>query len=564
MISKYTVFAVDDEPDVLELYKRILVNQTTKRLAFFDTLEEKEEEQICNLYAFESGESYLDELQAFYAQGKRVAVSIVDMRLPNKHGLEIAKEARTIDPEMTIIIVTAYSDFTVQELIGQLKENVYYLHKPFRHDELYILVTSSLKNWDARVNVGDITKELAVDATQDGIWDWNPQTNEIYFSPRWKAMLGYKESEIKNNFDAWHKRIHPEDVSKVMEDIEEHLQGKSEYYVNEHRLLCKDGNYKWILARGKALFNEEGLAYRFTGFHTNISERKRLEEELLSLSQTLSHELKAKISTQMKLTHTNADLEGQLKEEIIKRREKEEMLLQQTRQAAMGEMISMIAHQWRQPLTTIGLSADNILLSIDLGEIELDEIKESLYLVRKQVKYLSQTIDDFRNFFVPNKTRESVLIQDCLKGALSIIENSLVNNGITIEKNYDDTFFIPLYKNELIQVFLNLLKNAQDVFHDRGIKEPKIAISTKEFEEYIEVAIADNGGGIPKGVSQRIFEPYFTTKGNSNGTGLGLYMSKTIIEEHCCGTITATNNTEGAEFKMTFPKVCQEFESAFQ
>jgi len=557
-MNNMTVFAIDDEENVLTLYRNILEQEKSKRLDFFNSLEVKETKNVCELHTFSQGEAYLQSLKEHYRQGKRVPLSIVDMRLLGMHGLEIAKEARKIDQDMAIVIITAYADYTVEELMGQLESRVYYMRKPFKADELYALVHSNLKEWNENVNALSLQKELAIDATQDGLWNWSPLANTTYFSPRWKQMLGYEDYEIENIFSEWYDRVHPEDREKVMQDIQVHLKKESAYYVNEHRLRCKDGSYKWILDRGKAIFNEKNEPYKMTGFHTDITERKRLEDELYSISETLSQELREEISKQAKLNHTNTELEKQLKLEIIKRREKEEMLLSQTRQAAMGEMISMIAHQWRQPLAIIGIITDNISLDLQLDSLETERLGESLESISAQVKYLSQTIDDFRQFFLPNKSKEKILLRDCLDASLQIIGKSLTNHTIELEKIYTDTTPIFLYKNELIQVFINLLKNAQDAFLESGTKHSHIRLETKEYENHVEVFIQDNAGGIPQNLQKQIFEPYFTTKSKKNGTGLGLYISKTIIEEHSCGSITAQNKEDGALFTLSFPKKCVE------
>lgn len=558
MFNNTTIFAIDDEADVLELYINILGESKNVNLDFFNALENKKNKEVCDLHTFQRGEEYLEALKKHYIQGKKVPLSIVDMRLPGMHGLEVAKEARKIDPDMVIVVVTAYSDYTVQELMGQLEHRMYYMRKPFKSDELYALVHSNLREWNENVQAQSLQKELAIDATEDGLWNWNPATNSIYFAPRWKEMLGYEDHEIQNVFEEWFTRIHPEDKPRVTQDIEAHFTGKTQYYVNEHRLRCKDGSYKWILARGKALFNEKNEPYKMTGFHTDITERKRLEDQLCSLSKSLSVEVQEGISKQTKLNHTNAELEKQLKMEIEKRREKEEILLNQTRQAAMGEMISMIAHQWRQPLAVIGMIADNISLDLQLDTLNNSQLEESLKNIGTQVQYLSQTIDDFRQFFLPNKNKEKLLLQDCLESAFQIIGKSLLSHNIEVIKNYEDVSTIALYKNELVQVFINLLKNSQDAFLEKKNHNHQINVQTKEYETYIEVLIEDNAGGIPKEVQNQIFQPYFTTKSKKNGTGLGLYMSKTIIEEHSCGTIDMYNSDEGAVFSIIFPKKCSE------
>lgn len=555
MNKNLTIFAVDDEPIVLELYENIFSKGKKLTLDFLQALDETEDNDENDLHTFTHGKAYLAALKSHYADGKRVPLSILDMRLPELHGLDIAKEARKIDPHMTIVIVTAYSDYTVKELIDELENRVYYVRKPFKTDELYALVHSNLREWNEIVQEKNLQKGLSIDVTQDGLWNWNPKNNDIYFSPRWKEMLGYKDHELKNDFSEWLSRIHPDDKEQVEKDVQIHLSGKSEFYVNEHRLRCKDGSYKWILARGKALFNENNEAYKMSGFHTDITQRKKLEEQLFGLRESLSQKLDHEISKQAKLSNTNSELEKQLQEEIQLRREKEDMLLQQTRQAAMGEMISMIAHQWRQPLTVIGMIADNISLDVMFETLDTQKLQSSLKDISDQTKYLSQTIDDFRQFFVPNKEKDTIFLHDCVEGALNIIEKNLISHNIEVIKNYEDLTKIDLYKNELIQVFINFLKNAQDAFEEKHIKNAKIELTIKEYDTSVECSIEDNAGGIPLEIQKNIFDPYFTTKNKKNGTGLGLYMSKSIIEDHSSGTIKVSNTDDGVIFTLSFPKV---------
>ena len=555
MNKNLTIFAVDDEPIVLELYESIFSKEKKLTLDFLQALDETEDDDENDLHTFAHGKAYLAALKSHYADGKRVPLSILDMRLPELHGLDIAKEARKIDPHMTIVIVTAYSDYTVKELMDELENRVYYVRKPFKTDELYALVHSNLREWNEIVQEKELQKDLSIDLTQDGLWYWNPKNNDVYFSPRWKEMLGYKDDELKNDFSEWLSRIHPDDKEQAEKDVQIHLSGKSEFYVNEHRLRCKDGSYKWILDRGKALFNENNEAYKMSGFHTDITQRKELEEQLFGLSESLSQKLDHEISKQAKLSNTNSELEKQLQEEIELRRKKEDMLLQQTRQAAMGEMISMIAHQWRQPLTVIGMIADNISLDVMFETLDTQKLQSSLKDISDQTKYLSQTIDDFRQFFVPNKEKDTIFLHDCVEGALNIIEQNLISHNIEVIKNYEDLTKINLYKNELIQVFINFLKNAQDAFEEKHIKNAKIELTIKEYDTSVECSIEDNAGGIPLEIQKNIFDPYFTTKNKKNGTGLGLYMSKSIIEDHSSGTIKVSNTDDGVIFTLSFPKV---------
>jgi two-component system CheB/CheR fusion protein len=235
-------------------------------------------------------------------------------------------------------------------------------------------------------------------------------------------------------------------------------------------------------------------------------------------------------------------------------KEKEEMMLIQSKQAAMGDMIAMIAHQWRQPITVISMAANNLKLSLELEEeITTEALKKMLTSVTYQTQHLSKTIDDFRNFFKPDKKKETVTVKEVLDNTLQIIGKSLENHDITLEINDRAPSTITILANELIQVLLNILNNAKDALIQNAIESARITINMDETEHFVNITICDNAGGIPDSAITRLGEPYFSTKGK-NGTGLGVYMSKTIMEQHFHGQLSWKNVEEGACFTATLPK----------
>ncbi|MEA3373942.1 MAG: HAMP domain-containing sensor histidine kinase [Campylobacterota bacterium] len=256
-----------------------------------------------------------------------------------------------------------------------------------------------------------------------------------------------------------------------------------------------------------------------------------------------------KMESDLIVTHNN--LENSLQELM----EKEEMMLAQSRHAAMGEMISMIAHQWRQPITVIAMGANNLLADVELENVEPEEVKKSAAMMLEQSHHLSKTIDDFKNFFRPNKKTEMTLVNDVLEENFSIVGKSLENHNIAVEKEYGSQTPIAIFSRELLQVFINIFKNAKEALIEDGIKDPLISVATREDEEHVYISICDNGKGIDPAILAKIYDPYFSTKGEKNGTGLGLYMSKTIIEKHLNGVIKAENRKEGGIcFEMALPK----------
>lgn len=240
----------------------------------------------------------------------------------------------------------------------------------------------------------------------------------------------------------------------------------------------------------------------------------------------------------------------QMQDEI---RNKDEMIIAQSRQAAMGEMISMIAHQWRQPLNVVAMAVNNLSLSMQMEEeISEKELTACIDTVSRTTQQLSETIANFMGYFRPQQITEQITAENILDTTLSIIGTSLENDNIsiTIQNTTERSFLIN--KASLIQVLLNILVNAKEALLLNNVKEPEINISANETKDTIIISVCDNAGGIKESLMKKIGQPYFTTKKELNGTGLGLYMSKTIIEKHLFGTLTWHNEAKGACFVITF------------
>ena len=231
----------------------------------------------------------------------------------------------------------------------------------------------------------------------------------------------------------------------------------------------------------------------------------------------------------------------------------ENQLLIKNRQAQMGEMLGMIAHQWRQPLTSIGALAGKIRVRHSMGTIKSNEINDTLQNIERQIQFLSQTISNFRNFFTLNQKNEAASIKDIIQKTLDIIHGSLESDSIKIEQTYEEDSMVEVRVGELMQVFLNIFQNSQDAFREKGMENPCISINISNDDRYVTTTISDNAGGIPKDSLQYIFKPYYTTKTAENGTGMGLYMSRIIVEEHFCGSLLAENRGEGAAFTVRLP-----------
>ena len=249
---------------------------------------------------------------------------------------------------------------------------------------------------------------------------------------------------------------------------------------------------------------------------------------------------------------------------IEKLRAQDKQLLQQSRLAQMGEMLSMIAHQWRQPLGTISSTIINMQVKLSMGKFSFetkegiaecqDFLSNKLENIEGYVQDLSTTIDDFRNFHNPNKEKKSLQVNVPLQKALSLIKTSMQSDGIEFIESYESRQEISMADGEIMQVFLNILKNAKDNFKEKEIQNAKIFITSEDVGDRVKIEFLDNGGGIAEDILFKIFDPYFSTKDEKNGTGLGLYMSKTIIQEHHNGTLEAKNKDAGVSFTITLKR----------
>ncbi|BAK70147.1 sensor histidine kinase [Aliarcobacter butzleri] len=299
-----------------------------------------------------------------------------------------------------------------------------------------------------------------------------------------------------------------------------------------------------ILIGTKKFANNE-LDYRIKV--TSTDEIGQLENSF----NEMAGKIEKLISQEKKL---NTELEEKVIVETSKQKEQEQLLIQQTRLAAMGEMIGNIAHQWRQPLNALGLILQNLKFSYEIGELDEKMIDKSVKKATMLTENMSKTIDDFRNFFRPNKAKENFKINEGITKAIELIESTFEHNNIKLEKDFASSeieFFG--FANEFSQVILNLLTNAKDAVLENKIENPLIIIQTKIDDEYIYISIKDNGLGIKDVIINKIFEPYFTTKDEGKGTGIGLYMSKIIIENNMNGKIEVKNEQNGANVIIKLP-----------
>jgi C4-dicarboxylate-specific signal transduction histidine kinase len=278
--------------------------------------------------------------------------------------------------------------------------------------------------------------------------------------------------------------------------------------------MRKDSGYYWVYANIEPLYDSKGNIEAYISIRLDITESEKLVQKV--------------------------------KSEELKNKKTQELMQQQSRLAQMGEMISMIAHQWRQPLSAITATSGTLELKAKMNKITPDEVEYSALKIRDFSRHLSSTIDDFRNFFKTNKVKVTTNYKDIISSVKSIIDSSLTHNNIVLKVDTKSSSDLYTFEGELKQVILNLIKNAEDALIEKKIENPQITITINDSK----LDVQDNAGGIPKDIIDKIFNPYFSTKTNKDGTGLGLYMSKTIVEEHCNGKLTVCNENGGAKFTI--------------
>lgn len=232
-----------------------------------------------------------------------------------------------------------------------------------------------------------------------------------------------------------------------------------------------------------------------------------------------------------------------------------QMLKDQSKHAMMGEMIAMIAHQWRQPLATLNTILAKINILNDMGMLDDNEFKKAYSKSTEIIQHLSNTIDDFRNFFHKNEKLEEIELNNLIKKSFNLLESNFKIKEISFDVkyiNHIENLVIKVNSSKMTQVLINLIKNAYDELIKHDIENKKVTVICDKTKDKVFISVMDNAGGIPEEIKDKIFDPYFSTK-SKNGTGLGLYMSKMIVEDQMKGTLTVKNLSKGAMFNIVIP-----------
>ena len=284
--------------------------------------------------------------------------------------------------------------------------------------------------------------------------------------------------------------------------------------------------------------------------HEQLHEQNVMLEQEIAERQSAQEALAVK---QQELEGVNASLAERIQAAVAELRQKDELLLHQSRLAAMGELLQSIAHQWRQPLNNVAAYLQSMRFLKSRGELNDREMEHDIAAVLDILQYMSKTIDDFRNFFRADRTAQAFEVSELVKRALNLVSSGLANANIAVRFHEEARPWAQGQPNEFAQSLVNILYNARDVLVERAIAEPMITLTVGQDADRSLVTVQDNAGGITAEVMPRLFTPYFTTKGPAHGTGIGLYMSKMIIERNMRGTLTCCNTDGGAAFSITLP-----------
>ena len=362
--------------------------------------------------------------------------------------------------------------------------------------------------------------EKAQEIAKVGSWILHIPEEDLHWSKETYRMFGFAPDSVANLYEQFQASIHPDDVQLVFDAFEKALKDREEY-ICPHRIVLPNAEIKYVNERARITFGTAGNPLIAYGTVQDVTEIV-------------------------------------LKERALK--ERDMFLLQQSRLAQMGEMLSMIAHQWKQPLSSIAATEIMIKTVVELEKYDLAQesereefttfLMERLEKIALYVQNLSQTISNFSQFYKPNSASEHLSVDSAIKKADALIAESMQANTIALVYDLHADIKIDMHENEFMQVILNLITNAKEQLLEQQIAEAKIVVRTYSDNQSIVIEVEDNGGGIDASIIKKVFNPYFSTKLEKNGTGLGLYMSQMIIKKYHNGKIAVKNTKEGACFSI--------------
>ncbi|WP_027389604.1 response regulator [Chrysiogenes arsenatis] len=502
----------------------------------------------------ETGEEALELFEELIAEGAEVPLVISDQIMPGMKGVELLVLIHEKSPETLTMMLTGQAD--VNEIGAALNHaNLRkYIAKPWDSHELQHIVRSILREYaihreleeyhrtieekvqlTARELEESLTKfKILAKISPIGIFLTNIAGKLEYANRKMVEIVEKSLSQLLQS--DWMEQIHPDDAPATRAQWQGMLDSNEPFH-HVFRIIQTSGTPRWVLGMAICQEGKANIEPFIIGTLTDITEQIALQERMAALNASLKNEVQAQVKSL---------------------RDKDHLLIQQSKMAALGDMVNSIAHQWRQPLT--GLHS-MMALALDAANSTPPDVEEIVYACSRGqsvTEFLSRTIDDFRRFFSPTKIWQRFSPAESVQAIARMLFSDLKIDNIILTVEDPEAIFIENYENEFQQVAINFMSNARYALlekqkHDSATREYWLKVSITHDDESIRIAFEDNGGGIDSAHLPHIFDPYYTTKGEK-GTGTGLYMARMIVEKSMRGKLECRNTEQGAEFSIVLPR----------
>lgn len=389
------------------------------------------------------------------------------------------------------------------------------------HLEGIIIDITEQKESEQALIESELRWKFAIEGNADGLWDWNLITNEVFFSAQWKKMLGFSENEISGSLKEWDKRVHPDDKEKAYQDINNHISGKTDFYQNEHRLLCKNNTYKWILDRGKIIsYTSDNKPERMIGTLSDISDRKQTEQALKESETKLIESNKSK-----------------------------------------DKFFSIIAHDLKSPFNSmLGFSE---ILNKNFDKYNTEKKKRFIWIINEGLQNTLKLLDNLLHWSqsqkgIINFNPEEINLYLTVKEISDLLNQSAENKSIKLINQLALNIYVDADKDMLSTIIRNLLSNAIKYTHRYGeITIKTFLVPDENNIQYLGISVSDTGVGIPKEIQSKLFDISENTSmqgtENEKGTGLGLILCKEFVEKHGGKIWLESEIDKGSTFYFTIP-----------
>jgi len=521
-ITKERYFA-DMELAIVQLIENISTNDTLNILVVDDSRFMRNQLRILlskrkfNVYDAINGKEALEIIK-----NNKIDGAIIDLEMPVMDGNKLLGTIKRNKANLLIPVMVVSGTSDPDKIAKVIKNGASdFIRKPYASEELLLKI-------DKMMNELKQYRTIEMQKNKFTMYNNAIDNSTIFLKLKPTLQCSYTNTTLDNLFRIPLGEDFPNYIDLSYEEeivkLKKHIESKQSFQTTL-KLKTKTTADIYLQLTFTPILNEKGCVEEIVVIGFDISLMQKKKNELIRV----------------------------IKLESEKNWKQNEMLIQQSKMASMGEMIENIGHQWRQPLNSLSALFGRILISYKKGTLNENIVSSSTKQAMRIISNMSETIDDFRNFFRADKEYISCKVSDIINKALQIIEPTIRTKGIILNVySKNDTTFSCL-ENELAQVLVNIIANAMDAIVLKNIEQGEISISIEELDKDVLIIVDDNAGGIPETLVEKIFEPYFTTKESIGGTGIGLYMSKIIIEQHMKGKLEVENGLMGASFKIIIP-----------